>query len=57
MKKKILIHNSSLLTVVTLICPLDKKKDILDIFKINIGTIHLRRQHVLGGGVSPCADG
>ena len=24
----------------------------------NLGTIHLRRQHVLGGGgVSPCANG
>ena len=25
--------------------------------KITLGTIHLRRQHVLGGRVSSCADG
>ena len=27
------------------------------ILQKDFGTIHLRRQHVLGGGVSPCADG
>ena len=30
----------------------------LDFSTLQQGTIHLRRQHVLGGGgVSPCADG